>query len=793
LSILKPRKNPDEKNPDTSHLKDIKDVVACVCDYGTFISVAEKLGEKMKKVYYYSPYESEYENSKEALQGTGLDNVERLDEFMDPDVFDTIDLFIFPDIGFNDLQKHLRSIGKTVWGSMGASELELTRDLFLEKVKSVGLPVIPYKKIVGLDALSIYLRGAKDKWIKINRYRENMETWHHIDYEHSKRRLDHFNVIFGPIRNELVFIVQDNIKSEVECYDKETEVLTNNGWKLFSDILPEDTIATLNRDTRELEYQKPTNTIKKFSHTIYKAKRQKIDLAITAEHNLAVIPKSNDTVRLLPLKKLSQHGYSIPASAIWNGNEKEFFILPSVAIGKSNSGEKIIRMDDWLEFLGWLQSDGCITKSENTVLISQSFVHSKERESIEKLLNRLPFHWNKNGYSFRITSKQLYLYLYPYTRKAEKRVPDFIKSLSSRQIRIFLDALFEGDGSTATNGKTKIYCLGNDKKLADDVQELLLKSGANGAVIKKKPQQTASYIGKRKLNRTKETYDVSEHSSKQYCIDKSDFKEYIYNDYVYCVTVPNHIIYVRRNGRALWCGNCGYDGWSVDGKYPSHSFQGYEKKNELYLGCVMSDNELPKEIKMVNEKMSPILEEYGYRDWWATEIRVAKGTPYFIDPTPRMPGQTGEHQLETIENFAEIIWCGANGILIEPRFKWKYAAEATLHYNASDKNIPTNIQWKTLDIPKDVRRWMKLYHYCKVKDIYHFFPSDSDEVGVMIGVGDSLEEAIQNLKDNMEIIKDLPVDADLYGFVDLLKSIEEANKSGITFGDGKVPDIKSII
>ncbi|MDP2905918.1 MAG: GDP-mannose 4,6-dehydratase [Candidatus Omnitrophota bacterium] len=31
-----------------------------------------------------------------------------------------------------------------------------------------------------------------------------------------------------------------------------------------------------------------------------------------------------------------------------------------------------------------------------------------------------------------------------------------------------------------------------------------------------------------------------------------------YDGYVYCVNVPNHIIYVRRNGKVLWCGNC-YD------------------------------------------------------------------------------------------------------------------------------------------------------------------------------------------------------------------------------------------
>ena len=29
-----------------------------------------------------------------------------------------------------------------------------------------------------------------------------------------------------------------------------------------------------------------------------------------------------------------------------------------------------------------------------------------------------------------------------------------------------------------------------------------------------------------------------------------------YEGKVYCVNVPNHIIFVRRNGKAVWCGNC---------------------------------------------------------------------------------------------------------------------------------------------------------------------------------------------------------------------------------------------
>jgi UDP-glucuronate decarboxylase len=48
-----------------------------------------------------------------------------------------------------------------------------------------------------------------------------------------------------------------------------------------------------------------------------------------------------------------------------------------------------------------------------------------------------------------------------------------------------------------------------------------------------------------------------------------------YDGYVYCVNVPNHVIYVRRNGKALFCGNC-YD----EGKRVAETlFMDYHRQN----------------------------------------------------------------------------------------------------------------------------------------------------------------------------------------------------------------------
>lgn len=435
-------------------MKPVEDVTACVVDYGTFGSIAEKLAETMKRVYYYSPYETEYQDIRDYIRGYGAGLAQKLDEPLDPEILPSIDLFVFPDIGFGGLQRHLKGLGKAVWGHMGATELELDRDLFLDVLEEVGLPTIHSEKIVGLNALAEHLKDNTDKWIKLNRFRGNMDTWHHIDFQHSERTLDSLAVILGGAKDNVVFVVQDNIESDMEG---------------------------------------------------------------------------------------------------------------------------------------------------------------------------------------------------------------------------------------------------------------------------------------------------------------------------------------------------GYDGWCIDGKFPEYCFQGYEKKNELYLAAVEANEDLPDEIKVVNEAMAPVLLSYGYRGWWATEIRIKDGVPYFIDPTPRMPGQSGEHHLETCSNLPDVIWQGANGRMVQPIFRWEFAAEATLHYESNTKDPTIIDEWKTLRIPPQVERWVKLYHYCKLDGLYHFGGRNSDEVGVVIGGGDSCKASIDDLSDHLKMLKDLPLHAETSGFVDLLKSIEEAEKNGIKFGSGEIPKPESII
>jgi hypothetical protein len=95
----------------------------------------------------------------------------------------------------------------------------------------------------------------------------------------------------------------------------------------------------------------------------------------------------------------------------------------------------------------------------------------------------------------------------------------------------------------------------SSKRMANDVQELLLKIGRVG-LIKTRKRSDRIWIQDHYANGTRVQYEVIERVNKlESWLDKRDFKVVDYEGKVYCATVKNHIMYVRKNGKPYWCGN----------------------------------------------------------------------------------------------------------------------------------------------------------------------------------------------------------------------------------------------
>lgn len=196
-------------------MKEVKDVTALVVDNGLFISVAERLARDFKKVYYCVPgWVSSFPKMNQAFIGYGT-SVEPVLDVFGPH-FDSVDLFVFPDVYFGPLQLHLESLGKTVWGARMGEEMELERDAMKRAMEKDGLPVGGWKSIKGMAALREHLKKTKDQWVKVSRWRGSFETFFAKDYKCIEPKLDEVEYNLGAFKHIIEFTVEDDLPDKVE-------------------------------------------------------------------------------------------------------------------------------------------------------------------------------------------------------------------------------------------------------------------------------------------------------------------------------------------------------------------------------------------------------------------------------------------------------------------------------------------------------------------------------------------------------------------------------------------------
>ncbi len=75
---------------------------------------------------------------------------------------------------------------------------------------------------------------------------------------------------------------------ESQCYDDQTEVLTNNGWKLFKDVDEADLVASLSK-TGELQFVKPLQYVEAdYEGDLFYIDGRQVNLAVSPNHNMYV-------------------------------------------------------------------------------------------------------------------------------------------------------------------------------------------------------------------------------------------------------------------------------------------------------------------------------------------------------------------------------------------------------------------------------------------------------------------------------------------------------------------------
>lgn len=350
------------------------------------------------------------------------------------------------------------------------------------------------------------------------------------------------------------------------CYDDKVEVLTNKGWKFFKDLDKTELFLSINPETGEGEYVPAVVWINQYyeGDMVYR-KSKCFDLANTPNHVHVGRKHGQKHISLVNESDIKDNFSFLSHIPSWKGIDTPFIVIDN----------KKYDTNLFCEFLGYYLSEGSFTEwgdKNRTIPRRRVNISQKKSEAKEKIIKccralfknvivtkeRIEFNLNKEN------DKDLIHIIRSFGHAHEKYVPDFIKELSPKYIKIFLDAFLLGDG-TVHRGvlydgyqckPQRIYST-SSVKLKDDLGELLLKVGKcpsfknRGKSIYHCKKQKKDYLARY------DQWNVAELNSKYRYgkVMKKEIKPY--KGFIYDVELEkNHTLVVRRNDNVCVSGNC---------------------------------------------------------------------------------------------------------------------------------------------------------------------------------------------------------------------------------------------
>jgi intein/homing endonuclease len=386
---------------------------------------------------------------------------------------------------------------------------------------------------------------------------------------------------FGPIERAIIPI-QTGIQKQgyqydwfSECQSDDTEILTRDGWKLFEKLTDEDEVATRGKNGA-FEWQKPLKRQKYWNDgQMVHFSSQTTDILVTGNHRMLVRRPDYYISRHPSCDGQDWHfreaaffadnptaWFEYAVTSRWeNGAGPSEFTLEtplSRACAKSRRPDSWVKcqpspdisipMTQFCAFIGLFIAEGWTTG--HGIFIGQAST-SRYLGEIKEILEGTGLSWRYDAPSgkFSVRCADLAAWLHDNCGHLawNKRVPAGFKELPAAQLERLLRGMMIGDGHICANGSRDYVT--TSPQLADDVQELLQKTGSDGYVRSRMPHSSSK--GKRRQYRVIERLG----EGKNLTYSRSKPKWVDYKGYVYCVTVPNGVIYTRRNGNPAWTGN----------------------------------------------------------------------------------------------------------------------------------------------------------------------------------------------------------------------------------------------
>jgi deoxycytidine triphosphate deaminase len=333
-----------------------------------------------------------------------------------------------------------------------------------------------------------------------------------------------------------------NVTPLEPCLSSDSEALTDKGWKNIGDVEVGDWLLTRREDGvaeyRQVERKQERNHSGELLHFDGRS----VDQLVTEDHKLAVRLRNSrnntDNFKLIEAREVfGKYNYSFDRQVSWEGVD----VGDSVQIGKSK-----FPTDCFLRFLGcWLGDGSAYVGNDGGYHIKLAVVTKEQkREYFRGVLDSLGVKYSLEERGFHFFSKDLCSYLMQFGHARDKYIDRKWLSLPPDKLLFLLEGLMESDGTKSTNTYTTA-----SKRLADDVQEVIFKMGS-AAIVR---EVTESVLEGKPFTAFKIRICDDSLSPK---MPPDNHRRVAYSGMVYDVTVPNHVFFCRRNGKASWTGNC---------------------------------------------------------------------------------------------------------------------------------------------------------------------------------------------------------------------------------------------
>lgn len=379
------------------------------------------------------------------------------------------------------------------------------------------------------------------------------------------------------------------------CFDDETEILTDQGWKLFCDLNKLERVLTLNPKTNECEWQKPLAYQNyEFDDNLLVCEGRDISFAVTPEHRQWGVFDNCESPSFVRTEEIDGKYFSIQkACSGWSGVIPEQVTMPELCttyacgvVQKSHSVPAKCFRDGQIislaKLMTYYATEGCLKSQKNS---GQGIViYGDHVEEVSKLCRdlQLPFSvWtDKRNNVNRVAiggGRQLREFFEQSCGKhsQNKMLPRWVLDLPRQALEQIWSILCETDGTRYANGREVVIT--TSLNLAGQCQEILIKIGYAAAVHDEPiASGDGNFAGRNNV------YRVSRKQPTPVILNKNvKIVRVPYKGCVFCVTTENGIVLVRRQGLSHFSGNC----------YMSFGDKAGSKTNFRYIQNLLGVNE----------------------------------------------------------------------------------------------------------------------------------------------------------------------------------------------------------